>query len=142
MSFLQKLLVLCLFVENICGRSGSARGSTIKHLCLHHCHENLKFCMAEISGDDSHVFNIMLIKQCNANKDNCLQMCKRRTFQECITSCATQIKNCFDKRYSFAQVSKCVREKRENCIKADECELKEQLLLKKNLTLKANVVSS
>ena len=133
--------VLCLCFESICGRRGSTRGSTIKNLCLHHCHENLKFCMAEISGDDSHMFNIMLIKQCNANKDNCLKMCKRRTFQECISSCATQIKDCFIRRYSFAQVSKCVREKRENCIKADECELKEQLLLKKNLTLKANFVS-
>ena len=134
---LQKLLIVCLYLASVaCGRS------TIKHLCLHHCHEKFKFCMAEISGDDSHIFSILFMKQCNTDKNTCLQMCKRRTFQECISSCAVQIKDCFNHGNSFAQVSLCVRTKRETCIKADECELKERLMLKRNMTLRANVVSS
>ena len=55
-------------------------------------------------------------------------LCKKQSFQECVSTCAVHVRDCF-KQKDLAKVSSCMKTRREDCIKK-ECELKGSLVPK------------
>uniref|UniRef100_A0A7M5UYK4 Uncharacterized protein n=1 Tax=Clytia hemisphaerica TaxID=252671 RepID=A0A7M5UYK4_9CNID len=102
--------------------------TTMKNLCLHHCREKTKFCQSEIIGKMDGFQNTLLsMRQCNEEQTECLTLCKKQSFQECVSTCAAHVRDCF-KQKDLAKVSSCMKTRREDCIKK-ECELKRSLIV-------------
>ena len=119
-----KITILILSVVLMVGGS-----TTMKNLCLHHCREKTKFCQSELIGKmDGFQSTLLAMRECNEEQTECLTLCKKQSFQECVSTCAVHVRDCF-KQKDLAKVSSCMKKRREDCIKK-ECELKGSLVPK------------